>query len=348
MRRVLSFVLAAGLLAPAAAACRNAPDAPEQESAEATATPAAAEPQPPEPPKPMPAELPNVLARVNGAEVTKADFDRLIKNMELGAGQPVPAERRDEIYRGALDQLVTYTVLKQEARARKITVPDAEVEAGLQEMRKQFATEEEFKKALSDRGMTLDRLRADARIDMAINKMIEDEVAKEPEATDVQVRDYYDKNPDKFKQDEAVRASHILIRVEPNATDAEKQKARARAEELAKQAKAGADFGELARKHSADGSAAMGGDLNFLVPGQTVAPFDKAVFSMKPGEISDVVETEFGFHVIKVMEKRDASMVPFTQISPRIRAFLTDEAKQGRAQAFIEELKKKASIEVLV
>jgi peptidyl-prolyl cis-trans isomerase C len=347
VRRVFALMLAAVLLGTAATACRKAQDAPEPAAAEASASPVAAE-QPPEPPKPMPAELPDVLARVNGEDVTKADFDRLIKNMELGAGQPVPAERRDEIYRGALDQLITYTVLKQEVRARNISVPESEIEGSLQEMQKQFPNDKEFKKALSDRGMTVDRLRADARIDMAINKMIEDEVALEPEATDGQVRDFYDKNPDKFTQDEAVRASHILIRVEPDAPDAEKQKARARAEDLAKQAKAGADFAELARKHSADGSAAAGGDLNFLVPGQTVAPFDKAVFSMQPGEISDVVETEFGFHVIKVTEKRDASLVPFTQISPRIRAFLTDEAKQGRAQAFIEELKKKAQIEVLV
>jgi peptidyl-prolyl cis-trans isomerase C len=347
VRRVFALMLAAVLLGTAATACRKAQDAPEPAATEASASPVAAE-QPPEPPKPMPAELPDVLARVNGEDVTKADFDRLIKNMELGAGQPVPAERRDEIYRGALDQLITYTVLKQEVRARNISVPEAEIEGSLKEMQKQFPNDKEFKKALSDRGMTVDRLRADARIDMAINKMIEDEVALEPEATDGQVRDFYDKNPDKFTQDEAVRASHILIRVEPDAPDAEKQKARARAEDLAKQAKAGADFAELARKHSADGSAAAGGDLNFLVPGQTVAPFDKAVFSMQPGEISDVVETEFGFHVIKVTEKRDASLVPFTQISPRIRAFLTDEAKQGRAQAFIEELKKKAQIEVLV
>jgi peptidyl-prolyl cis-trans isomerase C len=347
VRRVLSLVAAAALVAAGATACRNAQDTPQAAPAETAATPAAAE-QPPEPPKPMPAELPEVLARVNDEDVTRADLERLIRNMELGAGQTVPADRRDEIYRGALDQLVTYTVLKQEVRARKVSVPEGEIEASLQEMQKQFPNDQEFKKALSERGMTLDRLRADARIDMAINKMIEDEVALEPEATDVQVRDFYDKNPDKFQQDEAVRASHILIRVEPTATEAEKQKARARAEDLAKQAKAGADFAELARKHSADGSAAMGGDLNFLVPGQTVAAFDKAAFSMKPGEISDVVETEFGFHIIKVTEKRDASMVPFPQVSPRIRAYLTDEAKQGRAQAFIEELKKKAKIEVLV
>jgi peptidyl-prolyl cis-trans isomerase C len=345
VRRVFSFMLVAALLAPAAAACRKAEEAPEPAAPEAPAAPVPAEP---EPPKPMPAELPDVLARVNGEDVTKAEFDRLLRNMELGAGQPVPAERRDEIYRGALDQLITYSVLRQEVRARKISVAEGEIEASIQEMQKQFPGDKEFKQALADRGMTLERLRADARVDMAINKMIEDEVAQEPEATDVQVRDFYDKNPEKFTQDEAVRASHILIRVEPKATDAEKQKARARAEDLAKQAKAGADFGDLARKHSADGSAAMGGDLNFLVPGQTVAPFDKAVFSMKPGEISDVVETEFGFHVIKVTEKRDASLVPFTQISPRIRAFLTDEAKQGRAQKFIEELKQKAKIEVLV
>jgi hypothetical protein len=86
-------------------------------------------------------------------------------------------------------------------------------------MQKQFSNDQEFKKALSERGMTVDRLRADARVDMAINKMIEDEVALEPEATDVQVREFYDKNPDKFQQEEAVRASHILIRVEPEAPE---------------------------------------------------------------------------------------------------------------------------------
>ena len=80
--------------------------------------------------------------------------------------------------------------------------------------------------------MTLDKLRSDARVDMAINKMMEAEVASQPEATDAQVREFYDKNPDKFKQDETVRASHILMRVDPKADEATKKKARAKAGDL--------------------------------------------------------------------------------------------------------------------
>src|SRR5689334_25342217 len=109
----------------------------------------------------MPAELPAVLARVNGEAVTKVDFDRLIKNMEVRANQTIPAERRDEIFRQALDQLVTYTVLTQETKARKVTVTDEEVANNIKQMRAQFPNEEEFKKALAARGMTLDKLKSD-------------------------------------------------------------------------------------------------------------------------------------------------------------------------------------------
>jgi peptidyl-prolyl cis-trans isomerase C len=339
-------VVAAGALT-SSTACRKPPAS--EATAQAAAQPAAAaQPVVPEPPKPVPAQLPDVLARVNGQPVSKTDFDRLIKNMEMSAGQPVPAERRDEIFRKALDQLVTYTVLSQEIKARNLTVADAEVEANLAQMRKQFPNEAEFQKALSARGMTLDKLRTDAKIDMAINKMMETELANQPEATDAQVREFYDKNPDKFKQDETVRASHILIPVDAKADEATKKTARAKAEGLAKQAKSGADFAKLAKENSSDGSAANGGDLNFMSRGQTVAPFDKALFSMQPGQISDVVETEFGFHVIKVTEKKPATTVPFEQVSPRIRDFLTEQQKQEKAQAFIEGLKKKAQIEVLI
>jgi peptidyl-prolyl cis-trans isomerase C len=296
----------------------------------------------------MPAELPDVLARVNGESVKKADLDRLIKNMELSANQPIPAERRDEILRRALDQLVTYAVLSQEIRARKVTVTDAEIDSNLKQMQSQFPNEGEFKKALTARGMTIEKLRSDARIDLGINRMMETELAGTPPPTDVQVREFYDKNPDKFKQDEAIRASHILIPADEKADDATKKQARAEIDDILKQLKGGADFAELAKKYSKDGSAAQGGDLNFFPKGQMVPAFDQAAWALKPGEISGVVTTPYGYHIIKLTERRPASTVPFEQVSPRIKEYLTEQQKQGRAQAFIDLLKQKAKIEVLV
>jgi peptidyl-prolyl cis-trans isomerase C len=115
-----------------------------------------------------------------------------------------------------------------------------------------------------------------------------------------------------------------------------------------KQARAGADFAELAKKHSADGSAQQGGDLNFFTKGQMVPQFDQAAFAMKPGQISDIVTTQFGYHIIKVTDHRPASTVPFEQVSGRIKDFLTEQQKQQKADAFIQSLKQKAKIEVLV
>jgi peptidyl-prolyl cis-trans isomerase C len=349
VNRTLSSLLVVAAIA-GGAGCKKAPAASTNTAATAGQTaaggtaPAAA----PAPAKPMPAELPAVLARVNGEDVTKVDFDRLIKNMELSANGPVPAERRDEIFRKALDQLVTYTVLTQETRARKLEVTDAEVETSIKQMRAQFPNEQEFVKALGARGMSLDKLKADTRIDICINKMMEAEAATGGVPNDGQVREFYDKNPDKFKQDEAVRASHILFKVEESADAATKKKVKDQAEAVLKQVRAGADFGEMAKKHSADGSAQQGGDLNFFTKGQMVPAFDQAAFAMKPGEISDIVTTQFGYHIIKVTERRQASTVPFEQVSDRIKEYLTEQQKQQKVEAFIAGLKQKAKIEVLV
>jgi peptidyl-prolyl cis-trans isomerase C len=353
--RLLLAILAMASLV-SVAACRKPPASEQSAPSAAQAAPQPAQPggtppagavTPPEAPKPMPAQLPAVLARVNGEDVKKADFDRLIKNMELGAGRPIPAERRDEILRRSLDQLITYTLLTQETKARKIGVTDVEINGRLAEMRKQYPDEAAFRKAVSERGMTVQRLRDDARIDMVISKMMDAEVANLPPITDDQARDFYQKNPDKFQQPEAVRASHILIPT-GQADEAGKKRLRAQADTILKQAKSGADFAQLAREHSKDSSASQGGDLNFFTRGQMVPAFDKVAFELKPGDISGIVETEFGYHIIKVAERRAASAVPFEQVGERIRQFLAGQQKQVRSEAFVAALKKKARIEVLV
>jgi peptidyl-prolyl cis-trans isomerase C len=356
--RLFSTLLVA-LTITGAIACRKPPAGSAQAAAPAaapgtTATSATSGQAPaatPTPAKPMPAQLPDVLARVNGEAVTKVDFDRLIKNMEVSANQPLsmmPEDRRNEILRNALNQLVTYTVLQQETRARKIAVSDAEVDDSVKQMRSQFPNEDAFKKALEARGMTLEKLKSDAKIDMSISKMMDAEVASQAAPTDAQVREFYDKNPDKFKQDESVRASHILFRVAENADAATKKKTLEQAQSVLKQARGGADFAELAKKYSADGSAQQGGDLNFFTRGQMVPAFDQAAFALKPGEISDVVTTQFGYHIIKVTDRKAASTVPFDQVSDRIKEYLAEQQKQRRGLAFIDSLKQKAKIEVLV
>jgi len=166
--------------------------------------------------------------------------------------------------------------------------------------------------------------------------------------SDAEIRAFYDKNPDKFKQDESVRASHILFRVDENADAATKKKVMEQAQAVLKEARGGADFAELAKKHSADGSAQQGGDLNYFTHGQMVPPFDQAAFALKPGEISDIVTTQFGYHIIKVTDRKPATAVPFDQVSGRIKDFLAEQQKQQKAEAFIQSLKQKAKIEVLV
>ncbi len=243
-----------------------------------------------------------------------------------------------------MDQLVTYTALVQEARTRGVKVSDAEAkqvgDARIAELRKQMPDEAAFKKALAERNMTEERLRADIRKDLAINKMMEAEFALPPTVTDADVKDFYDKNPDEFT---GVRASHILIK--PDGFDeASKKKARAAIDDVLKQAKAGTDFGELAKKHSSDGSAQQGGDLGFFTKGRMVPEFSNAAFKLQPGQISDVVESQFGYHVIKVTERKD---VPLTEASEKIRGFLTGKKRDEQQQAFVASIKNKSKIEVL-
>jgi peptidyl-prolyl cis-trans isomerase C len=333
---------------PAGQSTSTAPGTPGQAATAPAPTGAPGQPPLAAPPKPMPAQLPDVLAKVNGEAVKKEDFDRMIHTIEARAGQPIPPDRRNEIMRGALDQLVVYTLLSQESKTRGIKVEDGEIEAKMGQLKSQFPTQEAFDKALKDRGMTLDSLRKDARVDLSVTKLMDTEVAALPGPSDLDARNFYDKNPDKFKEDESVRASHILIRVDEKADAASKKKARAEIDAILKQAKAGADFAALAKEHSQDGSAAQGGDLNYFPKGQMAQPFNDVAFSLKKGEMSGVVTTQFGYHIIKVIDHKPGRVVPFEEAAQQIKQVLSEQKKQQRVEAFIDGLKKKSKIEVLI
>jgi peptidyl-prolyl cis-trans isomerase C len=314
-----------------------------------TASVPAAQAAPEAPPKPVPAQLPDVIARVNGEAINKADFEKAVRNIEGNAGRPVPPDQRDTVYRGVLDQLIGYRLLIQESRSRKINVADAELDKRMAEIRSRFPSEDVFKQALTQQGMTVEQLRADTRNDMLVTSMLQTELAPKVAVTAAQVDDFYKNNPTQFQQPERVRASHILIGVPQNADDAARQKARAQAAEVLKQVKAGGDFAALAKQHSSDpGSAQNGGDLGFFQQGQMVPPFDKAAFSMKPGETSDLVETDFGVHIIRVVDRQPARTVPLDEVRPQVLEYLEGQSRQAETQKFVEGLKAKGRIEILI
>jgi peptidyl-prolyl cis-trans isomerase C len=303
----------------------------------------------PPPPKPVPAQLPDVLARVNGEAVTRADFDRAVQMLEGRAGGPVPPEQRDEVFRGVLDQIVGYKVLLQESRARNIAVTDSDVDARIAQIRGQFPSEEAFTQTLAQRKLTLEQVKADARQDMTISKLIEAEIASKVAVTPEQVNDFYAKNPEQFKQGDSVRASHILISVPKGADAAAKAQARGKADDVLKEVKAGKDFAALAKEHSADpGSAANGGDLGFFQQGQMVGPFNDAAFTLTPGATSDLVETEFGFHIIRVIEKKAGRTIPLEEVKPQVEQYLERLNRQQQTDAFVNGLKAKGKIEILI
>jgi peptidyl-prolyl cis-trans isomerase C len=191
-------------------------------------------------------------------------------------------------------------------------------------------------------------VREDARVDLSVTRLMDAEVATVPGPSDAEAKDFYDKNPDKFKEPEQVRASHILVRVDEKADAAAKKRARAEIDSVLKQIRSGGDFAKLAQEHSQDGSAAQGGDLNYFMKGQMVPAFDKVAFELKPGQVSDVVTTQFGYHIIKVIDHKQGRTVPYEEAQGKIKEFLTGQKKQEHATAFIDGLKKKSRIEVLI
>jgi peptidyl-prolyl cis-trans isomerase C len=359
-RSVLVAVLLASVGCKGTPAQSQTPAAAAGKAGSATAQPAGqtgAQPgqpgapgAPPAPPpvKPVPATLPDVLAKIGTESISKTEFETAVRKIEQRAGQPVPVEQRDQIYRRILDQLIDVRLLEQEAKARAITVADTDVDQRIGQIKQQFKTEEEFTKELAGRKMTIDELKTDLKKEMTVQKTLEAEILPKVAVTQADLEAFYKENPDQFKQQETIRASHILISVDSKATDLQKKEARALADGIQKRAKGGEDFAALAKQYSKDSSAQSGGDLNYFPKGQMVPAFEAAAFALQPNQISEVVETPFGFHIIKLTDRKPESTVPLAQVSEKLSAFLKQRKQQEAASQFVSSLRSKYKVEVLI
>ena len=336
------------------AACSKS--APAAASAQTQATPAPGPAAPANPAaaaaaavKPVPAQLPDVVARVNGEAINRAALEEAVSEVEARAGQPMPADQRDRVLRAVLDQLIGYKLLVQETAARKTAVSDTDVEARIGQIRSQFPSEEIFQQQLQQRKMTLEQLRTDTRASLQITALLQAELDAKTAVTAEQVNDFYVKNPAAFQQGERVKASHILVRVQANADPAEREKARAKAAGLLADVKAGKDFAALAKQYSDDpGSGAQGGDLGFFQRGQMVPPFEQAAFALAVGQTSELVTSDFGFHIIRVTDKQPGRTQTLDEVRPEIEQYLVGQNREQQTRLFVEALKAKGKVEIYI
>ena len=261
----------------------------------------------------------------------------------------MPPEQRDSVYRQVLDRIVGFHLLVQETKNRKIAAPPWEVDGQIDQIKKQFPTEDAFQQMLKSRGVTLDRLRAETADTVAVNKMLQAELEPKVSVTEAEIKTFYDQNKPRFRQDDSVHASHILIRADEQADAATRAKAKAQADDLLKQLKKGAAFPDLAKKYSQDpGSAPNGGDLGFFSKGQMMPAFEQAAFALQPGQTSAVVQTPAGYHIIRVAEAKPGRDLGFEEVKAQIADYLKQQLRDKKSQEFVDQLKAKGKVEILI
>ena len=295
-----------------------------------------------------------IAVTVNGIDITESQVDAQV-TQELGRMRILPQmppqfleQYKKELRRQALDRLIG-SVLVDEKIKTEVVVTEEEVLGYLEGMaaaQRPPLTLEDIKRQIAASGRSFDEIKANIRRGLGYQRLMMAQWAGRINVTEVDAKKYYDQNPWRFETSEQVRASHILIKPDmsdPNADPNEaKAKAKAKAEELLKQIRDGKDFATLAKANSACSSAAHGGDLG-LKPRRTwVRPFEEAAFKLKVGQVSDIVETQYGYHIIRVTDRKEPSRMMFEQAKDGIISELTRKRREEIAKEYIDSLKAKA------
>jgi peptidyl-prolyl cis-trans isomerase C len=293
-----------------------------------------------------------IVAKVYGDSITEKQV--LVAINQLAQRKQMPPQQMQQkdilLFTEAVDTLVNMSLLKNEAKAQKLTTDKAKVEETYQGIVKGFPNEAEFKKTLNAQGMT------DASLHTAIeenllNQQVVDAATKNvPAPAPADIQKFYDGNPQYFAKPERVHAAHILLRIPAAATPEKKAELKQRLEGIRADIESKKiTFAEAAAKNSEDPTnAGKGGDLGFFPRGQMVKPFDEAAFTTKPGNLSGIIETQFGYHLINVIELQAAGKATLDESKQNIQTFLVNQAKQAAVEKYIEGLRAKTTVELVI
>ncbi len=266
--------------------------------------------------------------RIDSAEI-EAEFERLRPHYEMHVREEEDGEPDlDRLREWAKENVVERAVVRQAAREMDADIPAEEVEKAFEEVKDRIGDADP------------EEVKADLELRLRIDRLLQENVADVPEPTEDELREQYDRHRDEFITPEMVRASHIVKHVDH---PGQKKQAYEDIVALKMRLVGGEEFDELAGEDSDCPERA--GDLGFFPRGQMVQEFEDVVFGMNVGEVSDVFETQFGYHIAKVYERRAARTAPFAQVKDDLARQLAEQRRQEAVEAFVDSLKEKATIE---
>lgn len=286
-----------------------------------------------------------LVMKVNGDPVYAAEISLMMQNIQGYLASQGQQATQEQVFEVASQRIVEQKLLAQEATRFGLKPDEARIEQMMQLTEQQVGGRENLAKTMAAAGTSLDELEEIFR-EMELGRVfIEQQIRPTVEVTDEEIAAFYTENPQYFTTEDQVRASHILFTVDENADAQTDAAAKAKAEAARQRAVAGEDFAELAKELSEGPSGPSGGDLGFFEKGRMVPAFADVAFALSPGDISPVVKTQFGYHVIKVEETREAGTVPLAESQDRIRQNLINQQTAETTAALIKTLAEKADIE---
>ncbi|MFH1811950.1 MAG: peptidylprolyl isomerase [Pseudomonadota bacterium] len=290
------------------------------------------------------------VAEVNGIAISAEEFEQQFSRTRDRFKQnnrDIPPALEVRLKENILRRLVEDELIAQKAKAEGVALTDEEFEARFAEHRKRFGTQQAYDDFLKRTNQTEDQLRGELKKSL-LRERLYSKLVPDAEPAEADIKAYYDQNLKRFMEPEQVQASHVLLSYKDSDPDPVKKEKLATCKKvLADAKKKGADFAELARKFSEGPTAPRGGDLGLFPRGRMVPPFEEAVFKAKPGQIVGPVETQFGCHVIKVVDKKPERQRPFDEVKASVVATLKAIKKSEQTRTLLNELRRTAQVKVL-
>lgn len=293
-----------------------------------------------------------LAARVNGVDITRdkleKTFNAYVQQRGLSMQGMSNPKRYKQMQRQVLDVLISQELLWQEAQKQNLIVSDQEVDQELERVKANFPSRQAFLIKIEEGGFTEARYAEEIKQRLSAKRLVETDIARSVTVTDQDVHDYYVTNQARFSRPDEAHVRHILIKVEANADQAAREAAKQKIDTILAEVRGGADFAALARQHSEGPSGPKGGDLGFVPRGRLVGPFEEAAFALQPGEISDVVQTRYGYHVIKMEARRGGGPVPEKEVAGRIRKYLWSTKVDQAIQERLNSLREAGAVEIFL